>query len=120
MGYTAQDPWICNATLRNNVLMGRPYQEDLYSRCLFRPQIYFLGVFRYHLTVFQWSCCLIYFCLRGALALFVVCSEDFLNSSPACVNLSSLFVNAPCPQPVRPAGLEVHLTSLRLWQPGPA
>ena len=35
VGYTAQDPWICNATLRNNVLMGRPYQEDLYRRYMF-------------------------------------------------------------------------------------
>ena len=27
IGYAAQDPWIQNATLRNNILMGHDYDE---------------------------------------------------------------------------------------------
>ena len=30
-GYAAQDPWIQNATLRNNILMGSLYDEDRYT-----------------------------------------------------------------------------------------
>ena len=30
----AQDPWIQNQTLRNNVLMGAPFDEELYSATL--------------------------------------------------------------------------------------
>ena len=27
-GFAAQDPWIQNATLRDNILMGSPWEED--------------------------------------------------------------------------------------------
>lgn len=27
IGYAAQDPWIQNATLQNNILMGHDYDE---------------------------------------------------------------------------------------------
>ena len=30
LAYTAQDPWIQNATLRDNILMGNPYVEEKY------------------------------------------------------------------------------------------
>jgi hypothetical protein len=29
-----QDPWIQNATLRNNVLMGRSYEQAAYERAI--------------------------------------------------------------------------------------
>ena len=54
VGYTAQDPWICNATLRNNVLMGRPYQEDLYRRYLFWGSMFF-GVIEAEWIWAAWS-----------------------------------------------------------------
>ncbi len=34
MTYTAQDPWIQNATLRDNILMGRPLDEERYAAVL--------------------------------------------------------------------------------------
>ncbi|KAF8057290.1 Abcc2 [Scenedesmus sp. PABB004] len=34
VAYTAQDPWIQNATLRANVLMGLPFDEDRYEATL--------------------------------------------------------------------------------------
>lgn len=32
VAYTAQDPWICNATLRDNILMGRDFDEPRYQQ----------------------------------------------------------------------------------------
>lgn len=32
VGYTAQDPWIQNATLRNNILMGKAWNEEHYNK----------------------------------------------------------------------------------------
>lgn len=34
VAYTAQDPWIQNATLRANVLMGGDWDEDAYTATL--------------------------------------------------------------------------------------
>ncbi|CAG9462430.1 unnamed protein product [Pedinophyceae sp. YPF-701] len=34
LAYTAQDPWIQNATLRDNVLMGLPEDEERYAKTL--------------------------------------------------------------------------------------
>ncbi|KAI8472506.1 MAG: P-loop containing nucleoside triphosphate hydrolase protein, partial [Monoraphidium minutum] len=34
VAYTAQDPWIQNATLRNNILMGLPFEAERYQRTL--------------------------------------------------------------------------------------
>lgn len=34
VAYTAQDPWIQNATLKDNILMGREYDEERYNRVL--------------------------------------------------------------------------------------
>ncbi|KAK9797814.1 hypothetical protein WJX73_000524 [Symbiochloris irregularis] len=34
VGYTAQDPWICNATLRDNILMGHDYDESRYQQVI--------------------------------------------------------------------------------------
>ncbi len=34
VAYTSQDPWICNATLRDNILMGSEVNEDRYQKCL--------------------------------------------------------------------------------------
>ena len=34
IAYTAQDPWIQNATIRNNVLCGRQFDEQRYERVL--------------------------------------------------------------------------------------
>ena len=33
-GYAAQDPWIQNATLRDNILMGSDFNQDRYGNCL--------------------------------------------------------------------------------------
>lgn len=35
VGYTAQDPWICNATLKDNILMGHDYDEARYQQACF-------------------------------------------------------------------------------------
>lgn len=32
VGYTAQDPWICNATLKDNILMGHDFEEARYQQ----------------------------------------------------------------------------------------
>lgn len=41
--YTSQEPWICNATLRQNIVMGREMDGERYERCLdacaLRPDI---------------------------------------------------------------------------------
>ena len=34
IGYTSQDPWIQNATLKDNILMGRPYNAERYQRVI--------------------------------------------------------------------------------------
>ncbi len=34
VAYTAQDPWIQNSSLRNNVLMGQPFEEERYWRTI--------------------------------------------------------------------------------------
>ena len=34
VAYTSQDPWICNATLRDNILMGGEVNEERYNKCL--------------------------------------------------------------------------------------
>ncbi|WIA42403.1 hypothetical protein OEZ86_008404 [Tetradesmus obliquus] len=34
VAYTAQDPWIQNATLRNNVLMGHSFEQGAYERAI--------------------------------------------------------------------------------------
>ena len=34
MAYTAQEPWIQNATLRDNILMGNEYDEERYASVL--------------------------------------------------------------------------------------
>ncbi|GMH35949.1 hypothetical protein BSKO_03817 [Bryopsis sp. KO-2023] len=43
IAYTAQDAWIQNSTLRNNILLGKPMDEDLYadvlSSCALLPDL---------------------------------------------------------------------------------
>lgn len=34
VAFTAQDPWIQNATLRDNILMGNEFDEERYNRVL--------------------------------------------------------------------------------------
>ena len=34
VAFTAQDPWIQNATLKDNILMGRDFDEDKYKKVL--------------------------------------------------------------------------------------
>lgn len=34
VAYAAQDPWIRNASLRDNILMGLPFHQQRYSDCL--------------------------------------------------------------------------------------
>ena len=34
VAYTSQDPWICNATLRDNIIMGGEVDEERYNKCL--------------------------------------------------------------------------------------
>ena len=34
MAYTAQDPWIQNATLKDNILMGKELDEERYQKVL--------------------------------------------------------------------------------------
>ena len=34
VAYTSQDPWICNATLRDNIIMGGEVNEERYNKCL--------------------------------------------------------------------------------------
>ncbi len=34
VAYTAQDPWIQNTSLRSNVLMGQPFDEERYWRTI--------------------------------------------------------------------------------------
>ena len=34
VAYTAQEPWIQNATLRDNILMGNEYDEERYASVL--------------------------------------------------------------------------------------
>ena len=34
MAYVAQEAWIQNDTLKENILFGRPLDEDLYRRCV--------------------------------------------------------------------------------------
>ena len=34
VAYCAQQPWITNATLRDNILWGEPYHEDRYKRAV--------------------------------------------------------------------------------------
>lgn len=34
IAYCAQDPWIQNVSLRDNILMGRPYDEERYAAVL--------------------------------------------------------------------------------------
>lgn len=43
VAYTQQDPWIQNATLRDNILMGSPLDQARYDRvldaCALRPDL---------------------------------------------------------------------------------
>ena len=43
MGYASQQPWIQNATLKNNVLFGRPLDEARYQQviraCALQPDL---------------------------------------------------------------------------------
>lgn len=43
IGYTSQDPWICNATLRDNIVMGSNFDSDKYNKildaCALRPDL---------------------------------------------------------------------------------
>ena len=39
IAYVSQEAWIMNATLRDNVLMGRPYDEEKYLRVIFACQL---------------------------------------------------------------------------------
>ena len=34
VAYAAQDPWIRNASLRDNILMGLPFRQQRYRDCL--------------------------------------------------------------------------------------
>ena len=34
IGFVAQQPWIQNDTLKNNILFGEPYEEEKYQRVL--------------------------------------------------------------------------------------
>ena len=34
IAYTCQDPWIQNKTVRENILWGRPYDEETYLKTL--------------------------------------------------------------------------------------
>ena len=34
VGYTSQDPWIVNSTLRDNITMGTPFDQEHYDRTL--------------------------------------------------------------------------------------
>ena len=34
MAYVAQEAWIQNATLKDNILFGRTLDEELYNRCV--------------------------------------------------------------------------------------
>ena len=34
VGYTSQDPWIVNSTLRDNITMGAPFEQGRYDRTL--------------------------------------------------------------------------------------
>ena len=34
VAYVAQEAWIQNATLKDNILFGRTLDEDLYNRCV--------------------------------------------------------------------------------------
>ena len=46
MAYAAQQAWIQNATLRDNILFGQPYDEDRYNMvldaCAMRPDLQIL------------------------------------------------------------------------------
>ncbi|XP_049895614.1 ATP-binding cassette sub-family C member 5-like, partial [Epinephelus moara] len=46
LAYVAQQAWILNATLRDNILFGQEYQEDRYqsvlSACCLRPDLLLL------------------------------------------------------------------------------
>ena len=43
MAYVAQQAWIQNTTLRNNILFGKPFDEDRYNSvldaCALRPDL---------------------------------------------------------------------------------
>eukprot|EP00538_Stauroneis_constricta_P012382 CAMPEP_0119570218 /NCGR_PEP_ID=MMETSP1352-20130426/43504_1 /TAXON_ID=265584 /ORGANISM="Stauroneis constricta, Strain CCMP1120" /LENGTH=1567 /DNA_ID=CAMNT_0007619885 /DNA_START=651 /DNA_END=5354 /DNA_ORIENTATION=- len=39
VAYAAQTPWILNATLRDNILFGQPYNEERYQRVLSAAQL---------------------------------------------------------------------------------
>ena len=34
VSYASQDPWVYSATIRENVLFGKPYDEKFYSRVI--------------------------------------------------------------------------------------
>ena len=43
MAYASQEPWIMNGTIHQNIVFGRPYDSDLYTRtidtCALRPDL---------------------------------------------------------------------------------
>ena len=43
LSYASQDPWICNATVRDNIVMGADFDSDRYNRvldaCALRPDL---------------------------------------------------------------------------------
>ena len=46
MAYVAQQPWIQNATVRDNILFGKSFDEERYNRvldaCALRPDLQIL------------------------------------------------------------------------------
>jgi len=46
VAYVAQEAWIQNATLRDNILFGKPFDEERYNRildaCALRPDLQIL------------------------------------------------------------------------------
>ena len=46
MAYVAQQAWIQNATVRDNILFGQPFDEERYNRivdaCALRPDLQIL------------------------------------------------------------------------------
>ena len=43
LGYTSQDAWICNASLRDNIIMGGEFDQERYDKtldaCALRPDL---------------------------------------------------------------------------------
>ena len=56
VAYTQQDPWIQNATLRDNILMGSPLEQAQYDRvldaCALRPDLDVLPAGVSHMRAF--------------------------------------------------------------------